>query len=148
MARIVWDTSALARRYVTGEPGSSRVVAACDSPDYSLLVSDLLPVEIASTLALKVRTRDITLAERDLSWQEFMAHLDSEYEIIRLSDPIFERAEYLLFRHTLRASDAIHLAAALAVSEAAPRLDLEFWTADRQQAQAGRSEGLAVQLIG
>ena len=145
---IFWDTSALARRYVTAEAGSARVVAACQSNEQSLLVSRLLPVEMASTLALKVRTGQTSAAERDSAWLEFTLHLRRRYHIVPLSEAIFERAQDLLFRYTLRAYDAIHLAAALALRTAGPALEMEFWTADRQQAQAAEQEGLAVQLIG
>jgi len=145
---IFWDTSALARRYIHEEPGSARVTAACEASAATLFVSSLLSVEIASTLALKVRTGEMSVHERESNWELFGLDLRRQYQILPLSEPMFERAQKLLFRHTLRAYDALHLAAALALRAAAPALDLEFWTADRQQAQAADQEGLRVQLIG
>jgi uncharacterized protein len=145
---IFWDTSALAKRYVAEEPGSTLVRAACDpSAGHLLLMSRLLPTEIASTLAGKVRTGELTVDDRDAGWQLFVAHMRRPYQLLTLTEAMWKSAESLLFRHSLKAADAIHLASALLVhANGVP--DLQFWTADRQQAQAAQAEGLAVQLIG
>jgi uncharacterized protein len=120
---IFWDTSALAKRYVAEEPGSTLVRAACDP------------------------SAELTVDDRDAGWQLFVAHMRRQYQLLTLTEAMWRSAESLLFRHSLKAADAIHLASALLVhANGVP--DLQFWTADRQQAQAAQAEGLAVQLIG
>jgi predicted nucleic acid-binding protein len=50
----------------------------------------------------------------------------------------------LALRHPLRALDAIHVAAALALRQAMPEAALAFASFDARQVVAARAEGLAV----
>ncbi len=106
-----------------------------------------MPTEIASALALKVRTGALALHERDDRWQTFLIDFVSQYEVVELTAPIWALAQNLLFRHPLRTNDAIHLATALQVRALPSGGDIVFWTADRRQAAAVAAEGLRVELL-
>jgi hypothetical protein len=60
---------------------------------------------------------------------------------------VYSRAERLVFGAALRSLDALHLASALVAAERTRRRTLQFWTADKQQAEAARREGLQVELL-
>ena len=148
MATIFLDTSALVRRYDRSEPGSSRVRGICARPHgHTLIVARLVTVEFASALARKARDGALTTADRTRLWRLFLAHGRDQYRMVALTEAVYARAEQLLFRHPLRAFDAMHLACALVVVASVPSLELEFWTADRRQAQAAIAEGLSVELV-
>ena len=148
MAAIFMDTSALVRRYDRSEPGASRVRAICaPAQGHTLIVAHIASVEVASALARKVRDRTIRVADRTRLWRLFQAHWHDQYQVIALTEDAYIHAERLLFRHTLRALDAIHIGCALVVAAALPQIAFEFWTADKQQADAARNEGLTVELV-
>jgi predicted nucleic acid-binding protein len=149
VAVLFWDTSAMLRRYVSTEPSAERVRVATDSSSrHTHLVSRLLPVELASALALKTRTGEIQVPQRDAYWRVIQIDLSRQYQLVELSEAIWGHAEELLFRYVLRAGDAIHLAAALASRSRSTAQDLVFWTADNRQADAAQAEGLQVELVG
>jgi predicted nucleic acid-binding protein len=148
MAAIFLDTSVLVRRYDRSERGAGRVRAICaPSRGHTLLLARLATVEVASAFGRKMRDGAICAADRARFWRLFQAHRRDQYRMIALTDDVHARAEQLLFRYSLRAFDAVHLGCALIVSAQLPTIGLEFWTADRQQAQAARAEGLAVELV-
>lgn len=134
------------RRYMPSEPGAARVAEMTrPTAAHQHVVSRLLPTEMASALALKVRTGDLLPELGDKMWDLFHEALDAGvYEIVELTPPVWLLAQDLLFRHPLRAGDAIHLAAAMVI----PSREFTFWTADRRQAAAATAEGLAVELVG
>lgn len=93
------------------------------------------------------RTREGLLSERTAREAHLIIdrHASQEYEVVALTDDVVRRAEDLLERHTLRASDAIQLASALQSSD---RLDivasgaLAFVSADTRLLAAAEREGL------
>lgn len=93
------------------------------------------------------RTREGLLSERTAREARLIIdrHASQEYEVVALTDDVVRRAEDLLERHTLRASDAIQLASALQSSD---RLDivasgaLAFVSADTRLLAAAEREGL------
>lgn len=148
MGALFLDTSAIVRRYDASEVGATRVRRACaPSSGHTIYVARLASVEVASALARKEREGTVSVAQRIRLWQLFRSHWRAQYQVVALPDAALDEGEQLLFRHSLRAYDAVHLAAALIVARAAPSLHLEFWTADRQQAAAARVEKLPVTLL-
>lgn len=148
MAAIFLDTSALVRRYDRPEPGASRVRAICAPVrGQTLLLARVASVEVASALARKVRDGTLGAMDRRRLWQLFRAHWRDQYQVVAMTDEAYNQAERILFRSTLRALDAIHIGTALVVAAQLPRLGLEFWTADTQQARAASAEGLTVELV-
>jgi predicted nucleic acid-binding protein len=104
-------------------------------------------VEVASALARKVRDGTMRAADRDRLWRLFRAHWRDQYQMVAVTEEAYSHAERVLFRSRLRALDAIHVGCALVVAAQLPQVGLEFWTADKQQAQAARSEALSVELV-
>ncbi len=148
MTAVFLDTSALVRRYDHREPAANRVRTLCTPASGStIFLAELARVEVASAFARKMRDARFNAAQRTRQWRVFRGHWKEQYQVIALTDDVCARAERLLFRHMLRAYDALHLASALVVSSAVPALGLEFWTADHQQAAAARVEGLSVTLL-
>jgi uncharacterized protein len=148
MAAIFLDTSALVRRYDRSEPGASRVRAICaPGRGHTLLLARVASVEVASALARKVRDGTMPASERDRFWHLFRAHWRDQYQMVAVTEDAYSHAERVLFRSPLRALDAIHVGCALVVAAQLPQIGLEFWTADKQQAQAARNETLTVELV-
>lgn len=148
MAAIFLDTSALVRRYDRSEPGASRVRAICaPARAHTLLLARVASVEVASALSRKVRDGSIGADDSSRLWRLFRAHWRDQYQVVAITENAYTQAERVLFRSSIRTLDALHVACALVVAAQAPEIGLEFWTADRQQAQAARTEGLTVELV-
>lgn len=145
MAPLYLDSSALVRVWEPGLPGEPEISAALDpSSGHLILLSRLTPTEVASALDRKARQGEISPGLREDLWRLFLADSARRYRIQAVDEETFTLAEGLLFRHPLRAADALQLAGALRVRVALPELaaDLEFWTADERQAAAAEAEGL------
>lgn len=135
-----WDSSALVP-LVIAEPQTPRVERWLRE-DPGVIVWTLARVELCSALARRRRAepqaaRRLTAARHDViaawaHWTEITA-----VEIVR------RHAERLVETHSLRAADALQLAAALVASEELPA-NLTFVTLDRHQADAAEREGFAV----
>jgi uncharacterized protein len=148
MAVIFLDTSALVRRYDRIEPGSSRVRAICaPAQGNTLLLARIASVEVASAFARRVRDRAIRAADRTRLWRLFRTHWRDQYRVVSLTEDAYVHAERLLFRSPIRTLDALHVGCALVVTARLPGVQIEFWTADKQQADAARSKQLSIELV-
>jgi len=148
MAAVFLDTSALVRRYDRMEPGSSRVRAICArAQGNTLLLARIASVEVASAFARKVRDRTIRAADRTRLWRLFRTHWRDQYRVVSLTEDAYVHAERLLLRSPIRTLDALHIGCALVVASRLPGVQIEFWTADKKQAEAARSQRLTVELI-
>lgn len=96
-------------------------------------------VEIASALARRCREGTFTEAERDRTVARLAADFRS-FIIVELSEAVTSRAIGLTARRSLRAGDAVQLAAALELRE---RLEepVEFLTFDERLREAAEAEG-------
>lgn len=134
--RVYLDASAPAERYVR-EAGSLAVEAAMAHGPAAR--SRLSEVEVVSALARQAREGWLSAAERDLAlaaWRSEMQRMD----LIELTATITARARVLLWRHTLRAGDAIQLASAMHLSQAAGAIAILAY--DARLCAAARAEGL------
>src|SRR5207249_3244146 len=123
-------SSALLKRYVRAEPHSPRVRRFCAlAAGNTTLTAQFTSVEIASALARKEREGTQSQAERDRLWRLFIRHWRSQYQIVPASEEVLARAEVLVFRHPLRAADAIHVATALVAAGRLSTTRVRFWTA-------------------
>jgi predicted nucleic acid-binding protein len=148
MAAIFLDTSALVRRYDRSEPGASRVRAICaPAGGHTLLLARFASVEVASALARKARDGTLSTTDRTRLWRLFRVHWRDQYQVVAMTEDVYAHAERLVFRSPLRGLDALHLGCALVVAARLPQIGLEFWTADKCQAQAARTEGFTVELV-
>lgn len=130
------DASALVKRYVA-EPGRRELLAAVRKRKAA--ASRLSEVEIASALARRCREGAFTDAERDRTVARLAADFRSLI-IVELSEAVTLRAIGLTARRSLRAGDALQLAAALELRE---RLGepIEFLAYDEKLREAARAEG-------
>jgi predicted nucleic acid-binding protein len=82
-------------------------------------------------------------------WRLFRHHREQgHYRIVDPGQSTVDRAAALLFRHPIRAYDAVQIASALDVAaEAGSIVDFRFVTADQNQATAAGAEGLTVDFV-
>jgi predicted nucleic acid-binding protein len=113
---IYLDTSVAVPLFVH-EASSAAVDAWYDGNTDILVSSDWIMTEFASTLAIKERTGALAVKEARNVWREFEAFCGTGLRLLPLSREAFREAAALVRYHErgLRASDALHLAAALEV---------------------------------
>ena len=143
------DTSALTKHYLR-EPRSPEVSILLSDVTNSVTVSQLLRTEFASALGRRRREGKMSQQELSEAWALFLAHQKARYRVAPLTAAVQVIAERLLFTHTLRAADAIHIASAIEVAAVARDSNgaFAFLTADRRQATAAEAEGLTVVYVG
>lgn len=131
------DASALVRLFLD-EPGADRVRELWDS-ELAVAASELAVVELACALAAAVRARRLGshALGRSVIEGTFLTH---RAELVAVGGDVVRSAALLGARHGLRALDAVHLASALVLREAAPTV-VSF---DRDQRRAALREGLPV----
>jgi len=130
------DTSVLAAYYCP-EPRSARVQKALQKVDEPV-ISPLVEVEFFSAVAAKVRARELDTASARRILALFGKHLaEGYYGIVPIEAAQYRVARDWLgeFTTSLRAPDALHLAAAYTN-------DLTLLTADRALARSARRFGV------
>jgi uncharacterized protein len=130
---VFLDTSAFAKRYVA-ESGSEKVLAVCEQAE-QLTVSVICLPELISTLARLLREKKLTKANYVKLKNNATSDL-VDVDICQLTPAVLGLTVKLLETNQLRAMDAIHVAAALAVN-----VDV-FVSADQRQLIAARKAGL------
>lgn len=138
------DTSALVKRYHV-ERGTSSVDALCSDKDVTLVISRLALVELASALALKVRTGELSSIDYLHAHKRFLADLAMKAFLVpRFLVAHFRDAEKMVHTHSttrrLRTLDAIQLATAKHLMSQG-RMDV-FVTADATLLSIAADEGL------
>lgn len=129
------DTSALLK-LVIAEPGSDRVEQIWYASD-RLIAARLIRVEACAALAAARRQRRITRDQHDLASTNLMDLL-AQMILIEVSESLIDMACEVAGRRSLRAYDAVHLAAALVAGSHV------FSSADQALCEAALAEGLAV----
>lgn len=150
MAVVYFDSSALVRRYDATEPGAATVRMLCGtSPSALLVVVRLSGPEVASALSRKSQEGAITENQRRRMWRQFQFHARYEYRVNDLDEVTYRHAEQLLFRHDLRATDAVQIAGAVRSMRLIAPLDSDFrfCTADERQRRAAEIEGVTVEFV-
>lgn len=95
-------------------------------------------VEARSALARRRREGQLSAAQHD----QIMMLLDVDWPAFALVSMDERLAGELAARHGLRALDAVHVAAALTLRDAAPAVTVAFCSFDQRQQTAARAEGL------
>ena len=135
------DSSALAKGYIA-EVHSAEVAALIGAADISATSWLAIP-EVLSAVARLRRSGNLEPITADAARLQFTA--DSErYLWIATDRALLEDATNLVWRHWLRAADAVHLAAAQQCASMLGLRDIVFATFDKQLARAARAEGLNV----
>ena len=135
------DTIALAKRYLS-ERGSNRLRRLLDRKEDIFYQTFLTPLEVASALYRRLRSREISPAELSFLLRAYVAHCHEDYLLLPYSDALMDRASALIARHALRALDALQLASALELRDSLPAEahPLAFLSADDRLLEAAREE--------
>jgi len=105
-----------------------------------LVTSDLSYVEVCSALVRRQREGRDSAAESAATLDRFREDWPSFHRMVLDSEAGAEQ----VLRHPLRALDAIHLAAALSLRDAAPDATVAFASFDDPQRRAAEAAGLNV----
>ncbi len=149
MAAYFFDSSALVKRWIR-EAGTEWVRRASSSrAGNQVIVARLILPETASALAGRQRAGDIDPTRVDRALAVLRLELATRFVVVELVPPVLDRAADLARRHPLKAADAIHLAAALVVRDAAGsavREPLVFVAPDLRLGRAAEAEGFSVEI--
>lgn len=135
-----WDASALVPALFE-EPGSD-LVSAWLAADESVCTWALTGVELASAIERRARAGVLTSGQRRAAHALAQDLASAATEVLDV-EAVRVRAVRLLARHSLRAADAMQLAAALIVADGG-FAGLPFVCLDRRLADAASREGLDV----
>jgi uncharacterized protein len=143
-ARYYLDTSALVKLYHQ-EAGTEQVEALFTQSENSLIISELAGVELYSTVARKVRAGEINEEAGEEVLKSFDDDCERRFIVTPLSAAVTEKAKGLLQTYgkikALRALDALHLAACVALQAGSP---LIFVCSDSRLSEIAALEGLEV----
>jgi predicted nucleic acid-binding protein len=141
---LFWDSSAIVP-LLLDQADSERARDALRK-DAHMVVWWGTPVEVLSALARAERDGAIGASDVDLGRRALDDLVDRWNEILP-SDEVRERAALGLFRHPLRAGDALQLGAALTWARGRPRAH-GFLSFDERLATAARREGFDIAALG
>ena len=135
-----WDASAIVPLIIEGP--NTPIVSGWLDRDPEMLLWGLTRVEIVSAIERCARGGQLSVQARAAALRRLDRLANAAHEITDLI-AVRVRGIALLARHTLRASDAAQLGAALLVADPAPA-SLTMAVLDRRLAEAASREGLDV----
>jgi uncharacterized protein len=143
-----FDTSVLVKRYDSSEVNSAAVMAFFATQPVNVSTCILTSLEIASAFRIKERFAVFTPSDVVAALLAYDNHVATDYLLIAPQPSTYVEARRLVLTHKLRSYDAMHIATALLAirSTNAKPSNLEFHTADKDQATAAKAEGLIVVL--
>jgi predicted nucleic acid-binding protein len=133
-ATLYLDTSALVRLYTT-EPGRDLVLAEMKKSSSEAIAHEITYVEAHSALSGRLRRKLLSKSEYTqavVAFETDWANMD----YVTVDQALIQQAGDLVQKHPLRAFDAVHLAAAIALVP----LGVRFMTFDRELWQAAATE--------
>ncbi len=142
------DSSVLARAYLEDEPGHAESVALLGDPDRPVVTGSWSRIEVSGALVRAARSgrpRSVDEAGLLAAWDRDTT-LDGAVTVLFAPQDIVETHALALVReHGLRAMDAWHLAAAVALTAelAEPGEVVAFASRDGQQADVASRLGFA-----
>jgi uncharacterized protein len=148
MAVYFVDSSALVKRYIN-ETGSNWVLNLCNpASNNDIVIAAILSVEIVAAITRRTKGGSITPKDSTDLCDHFKLDLQTEYQVIEISDRIINDAMNLAQTQGLRGYDAVQLAAGCAVNNLCIANDLPsitFVSADNELSAAAIREGLNVE---
>ncbi len=139
------DSSALVKRHIS-EAGSAWIEQQFDAASGNRIIATKLSVaEVLSAMNRRRREANITATEYAKFSGDFLSFVETDYEMVELSDAVLFEAQRLLETHPLRAGDAIQLASALLANtqlQSANLPALILLASDAHLLTAANSEGL------
>ena len=136
--RVAIDTSALIKRYIAIQGGEA--LAALLANATSLHIAPHCRVEMHSAFNRLRLTKQMSTAACRMALAEFEQDL-ADLQVTPWSADIENEAIKILPNSNLRAMDALHVAAALAVGVE------QFVTSDDRQAQAAKRAGIVTAFV-
>ena len=136
--RLYLDTSALVKLYVEEE--ESALVRSAAERAGLIATSAIAYVEARAAFVRRRHEGGISAG----GYRRIVRDLDadwSRYLMVEVTDPLLREAARLVEAHRLRASDAVHLASAVAVQERMAE-PVTFGCWDRGLERAARGQGL------
>lgn len=141
------DSSALVKRYVA-EIGTAWTMNLTDpSSANEIWTVQIAAPEVIAAIFRKVRIGALSRHDASHISANFRADWQMQYLRVDVTDNVIRDAMTLVERHGLRGYDAVHLAAALSADarlRAESGTSVTFISADLQQLQAARAEGLLI----
>ena len=135
-----WDTSALVPLFIAERESGPAVRRLREDPE--VVVWTLARLELLAALVRRGRDEPAAARQLRLVRRHFLDAWERWSEVTA-ADIVRRHAERIVGTHSLRASDALHIGAALVAAEHEPST-LEFVTFDRHQAAAAEREGFHV----
>ena len=136
--RVAIDTSALIKRYIAIQGGEELAALLADAT--SLHIAPHCRVEMHSAFNRLRLTKQMSAAACRAALGDFEREL-VDFQVIPWSAEIEIEAIKMLPNSNLRAMDALHVAAALAVGSEL------FITSDERQAQAAKRTGIDTEFV-
>jgi uncharacterized protein len=148
MAVYFVDSSALVKRYIN-ETGSQWILNLCDpASNHDIVIAAIAGVEITAAITRRARGGSIDSVDAAALCHQFRVDLETEYQVIDISDRIIAAAMNLAQAQVWRGYDAVQLAAACAVNSLCIENNLPLVTlvsADNELNEAAIREGLKVE---
>ncbi|WP_071191947.1 type II toxin-antitoxin system VapC family toxin [Trichormus sp. NMC-1] len=147
MTVYFFDSSALVKRYVA-EIGSAWVMSLCNPTLKStVFIAAITAVEITAAISRRFRGGSVSYTDATTVYHQLRNDIQSEYQVIEITDIIINSAMALAEKHGLRGYDAVQLAGAKAINNlciANSLHPLTFISADQELNNAAVNEGLVV----
>ena len=148
MAIYFLDSSALVKRYIS-EIGSTWVLELFDfTQDNEIFIAAITAVEIISAITRRTRGGSISSADAIIVCNQFKSDLQTDYQIVEITEEVINYGMLLAEKRGLRGYDAVQLAAGYAVNSLCIASGLSpviFVSADNELNLAAAQEGLSVE---
>ncbi|MBD2360813.1 type II toxin-antitoxin system VapC family toxin [Anabaena minutissima FACHB-250] len=141
------DSSALVKRYIS-ETGSAWILGLFDPTlNNEVFIAAITAVEIIAAITRRSRAGSISLTDATVICNQFKSDLQTDYQIVEITENIINYGMILSQTYGLRGYDAIQLAAGravniLCIANGLPAIT--FVSADNELNTAVISEGLMV----
>lgn len=148
MAVYFLDSSALVKRYIN-ETGSAWVLGLFDPAlDNEFFVAAITGVEIVAAITRRARNGSVTAADAALVCNQLRSDLQTDYQVIEITEGTISSAMALAEAQGLRGYDAVQLAAGCAINQLCVANGLSpivFVSADEELNLAAVNEGLLIE---
>jgi uncharacterized protein len=148
MAVHFLDSSALVKRYIS-ETGSAWMGGLFEPESrHDFFVAAITGVEIVAAITRRARGGTISTTDATAVCSKFRDDLETEYQILEITQSVIDLGMQLAETHGLRGYDAVQLAAGCTVNRlyiASSLYPVVFVSADRELNRAASSEGLWIE---